>query len=100
MKFYIVYTHLNPTIKAILMRTINIRFCLKIEKEILKLLSFASGPGVMLNSQWLKLPVSRTNVRGPKGMQAIEHEIQQTSKSLRVFKLKQCRFNVLMANQC
>ena len=37
-----------------------------------KLLTFASLPGAMINPQWLKLPISRTNFHGPKDVGAIE----------------------------
>ena len=33
---------------------------------------YASLPGVFINPHWLKLPLSRTNFHGPKGVRAIE----------------------------
>ena len=41
-------------------------------KNVPKLLSFASWPVVMSNHQWLELPISGTNVHGPKDVRAIE----------------------------
>ena len=41
-------------------------------KKIPKLSLFASWPGIMINPQWLELPMSRTISYGPKDVQAIE----------------------------
>ena len=49
-------------------------------KDILKLYPFASWPGVMINSPWLKLPMSRTNLHGPKDIRVIE--VQQYLRSI------------------
>ena len=40
-------------------------------RKIPKLPSFASWPGVMINPHWLELPISRTNLHGPKDVRAI-----------------------------
>ena len=40
-----------------------------IRKDIPK---FAFCPGVMINPQWLKLPISRTTLHGTKAVRAIE----------------------------
>ena len=37
-----------------------------------KLLPFTSWPGAVINPQWLELPISRTNLHGPKDVRAIE----------------------------
>ena len=46
----------------------------KIEKKktIIKWAPFASWPSVMINPQWLELPISGTNFHGPKDVRAIE----------------------------
>ena len=41
-------------------------------KKIRKLSLFASGPGTMINPQWLELLMSRTIFYGPKDVRAIE----------------------------
>ena len=41
-------------------------------KKIPKLSLFASWPGIMINPQWLELPMSRTISYGPKDVRAIE----------------------------
>ena len=57
MKLYVVCTHLNCLIKAILMSILKIQLlCRKWKKKIPKLLLFASWPGAMINPQWLELP--------------------------------------------
>ena len=33
---------------------------------------YASWPGSIINPQWLKLPLSRTNFHSPKGVRAIK----------------------------
>ena len=41
-------------------------------KHFPKLSPFASWPGTMINSQWLKLSISGTNSHGPKDVRATE----------------------------
>ena len=41
------------------------------KKKISKLSQFALWPGVILNLQWLELPISRTNFHGPKDVRVI-----------------------------
>ena len=45
---------------------------LKTEKNFPKLSLFASWTDVMINPQWLELPMSRTHFNGPKDVRAIE----------------------------
>ena len=40
-------------------------------------------PGVTINSQWLKLPISRTNVYGPKDCSQRAHDVNITSPQRR-----------------
>ena len=56
---------------TILMSTRNI-LLLKSREKKTKLSPFAYLPGVIINPQWLELPISRTNVHSPKGVRAIE----------------------------
>ena len=69
---YVVCTHQNHLIKAILMSTLNIQLLCRKSKRFPKLFLFASWPGAMINPQWLELPISRTNFHGPKDVRAIE----------------------------
>ena len=46
--------------------------CVENRKDFPKLSLFASWTGVMINPQWLELPMSRTNFHGPKDVRAIE----------------------------
>ena len=72
-KFYVVCTHLNRLIEAILMSTLNIQLlCRKSKKKIPKLSPFASWLGIIINPQWLEPPMSRTIFYGPKDVRAIE----------------------------
>ena len=45
------------------------------EKNIPKLYTFASWPGAIINTQWLKLPMSRITFHGPKDVRAIEVQL-------------------------
>ena len=47
-------------------------YCVENRKKVPKLSLFASWPGAMINPQWLKLPLSRTNFHGPKDVWAIK----------------------------
>ena len=58
------------------MNTLNIPvFLIKDQKDIPKLSPFASWPGIMINPQWLELPMSRTYFHGPKDIRAIEAQL-------------------------
>ena len=48
-----------------------------------KLSLFASSTGVMINPQWLELPMSRTNFHGPKDVRAIEVRLYVFVKNMR-----------------
>ena len=50
------------------MRTHNIPSCYRNQREP----HYASWPGAVINPHWLELPLSRTNLNGPKGVRAIE----------------------------
>ena len=54
------------------MSTLNISYFIEDRKDISKLFSFASGPGVLVNTQWLELPKSITNFHGP-GQNCLRH---------------------------
>ena len=41
-------------------------------KDFTNLSPFASWPGAMINPQWLELPMSRTNLHGPKDVRDTE----------------------------
>ena len=69
---YMLCTHYNHLIEAILMSTLNILLLYKRSKDIPKLYPFASWPGAMINPQRLKLSMSRTNLLGPKNVRVIE----------------------------
>ena len=53
------------------MSTRNMPFYIEDRKDTTKLYSFAFWPGVIINPQWLELPISRTNFYGPKDVRAI-----------------------------
>ena len=53
MEFYVVCTHLNRLIEAILIGTLNIQSLCRKSKRFPKLSLFASWTGVMINPQWL-----------------------------------------------
>ena len=72
MKLYVVCTHQNRLIEAILMSTLNIPLLIEDRKDFPELLSFASLPRAMIIPQWLELPMSRTIFQGPKDVRAIE----------------------------
>ena len=44
-------------------------------KDFPKSFLFAFWSGTMINPQWLKLPMSRTNFYGPKNVWAIEDKL-------------------------
>ena len=46
------------------------------QKDIPELYPFPSRPGVMINPQWLELPMSRTNLHSPKDVQVIKVHCQ------------------------
>ena len=46
------------------------QLCVENQKDFPILSLFASWPGTMINPQWLKLPISRTNFLGPEDVQA------------------------------
>ena len=59
--------------EANLMGTINISLIYsRSKKNIPNLFSFAFWTGAMINTQWLELPISRTNYYGPKDVRVIE----------------------------
>ena len=65
-------------------RAIEVRlYCVENRKDFPKLSSFASWPGVMINLQWLELPLSRTNFYGSKDVRAIEVDWSLSQKCLR-----------------
>ena len=66
MKLYVVFTHWNCLIEAIVINTLNIPLLSRRWKTFSKLSPFASWPGVMINIQWFELAISRTNIHGPK----------------------------------
>ena len=71
LKLYVLCTHQNCLIEAILMIRHNIPLFYR-SKDFPKLSQFASWHGTILNPQWLKLPISQINFHGPKDVQAIE----------------------------
>ena len=72
MKLYVVRTHKNRLIEAILMSTHNIHVFIKVRRDIPKSSPFVSRPGTMINPRWLELPISWTNFHGPKGVRGTE----------------------------
>ena len=46
----------------------------KLEKMFQNYRHFASLSGVMINLQWLELPISRTNFHGPKDVRALRFD--------------------------
>ena len=72
MELYVVCTHQNRLIEAILMSSLNNNHCVENRKDFPKLLLFTSWTGAMINPQWLELPMSRTNFHGRKDVRAIE----------------------------
>ena len=54
------------------MSALNVTYFIEDQKHVRKLLPFASWPGTMINSQWLELPMARTNFHGTKDIGAIE----------------------------
>ena len=69
---YVVYSHKNHLVEAILMRTLTIPLFYRRLKRRLKSFSFASKPGAMINPQCLELPMSRTHFHGSKEIRAVE----------------------------
>ena len=45
------------------------------QKDLPKIYPFTSWPGIMINPQWLKLLMSRTDLHGPKDVQVIEVQL-------------------------
>ena len=43
-----------------------------VQKDISKLSPFVSWPGIMINPQWLKVPMSSTNIYDSKDIWAVE----------------------------
>ena len=74
MKLYVVCTHKNRLTEAILMGTLNMPLLSRSSKKTkqTKLSPFPFWPGVMINPQWLKLPIFPANFLGPKDVRAIE----------------------------
>ena len=54
------------------MSTLNVHYCIEGRKDVPKLSSFASWPGIMINPQWLELPMSRANFNGPDEVRVIK----------------------------
>ena len=70
-KLFVVRTHKNRLVEAILMSTLNILLFIENQNDFPKLSLFASWSGVMSNPQWLELPLPRINFHGPKDVRAI-----------------------------
>ena len=51
-------------------------------------LFFASWRGVMINPQWLELPMSRTNFHGPRDVRAIEVRLYKDGLVEEKYKVK------------
>ena len=71
LKMYVVCTHQNCLIEAILMSTLNIPFYYRRSKRHPYITSICLLPGTMIQPQWLELPISRKNFHGPKDVQTI-----------------------------
>ena len=56
---YVVFTHLNCFIEAILMSTRNIPVLYKRWESHPLIISIACWPGVKINPQWLELPIEQ-----------------------------------------
>ena len=59
MQFYVVCTHYNHLMEAVLMSTHNIHYCAADRKK--KSLNYHRLLADMINPQWLGLPICRTN---------------------------------------
>ena len=87
MKLYVVCTHMNRLIEAILMSTQIYNYCVENRENFPKLSLFASWPGTMINPHWLELPMSRTIFYGRKDVRAIEVRLYYNFKD---WELLQC----------
>ena len=55
-------------------------YCVENRKDCPKRYLFAYWPCVMINPQWLELPISRTNFHGPKDVRATEVRLYVSSR--------------------
>ena len=72
-QLYVKCTHHNRLIEAILHASYN--FLYRTSKRYPNLSSFDSWPDAIINSQYLELPISRTNIHVPREIRGIQVKI-------------------------